>query len=40
MFEAEFDVPREYPYYCDVHFAMGMFGSVLVVPETFADGFE
>ena len=30
----------EFPYFCDVHFEMGMAGSILVVPETFLDGFE
>ncbi len=30
----------EFPYYCDFHFSQGMLGSVLVVPEWFASGFE
>jgi plastocyanin len=30
----------EYPYFCDFHYMMGMTGSILVVPELFADGFE
>ena len=30
----------EFPYFCDAHFQMGMAGSILVVPETFLDGFE
>ncbi len=30
----------EFPYYCDFHFVQGMQGSILVVPELFADGFE
>lgn len=30
----------EFPYYCDFHFSQGMLGSVQVVPEWFADGFE
>ncbi len=35
-----FPAPGEYPYYCDFHFAQGMLGSVQVVPEWFANGFE
>jgi plastocyanin len=35
-----FDQEGEYPYYCDFHFAQGMLGSVRVVPEWFANGFE
>lgn len=30
----------EYPYFCDFHFTQGMLGSVRVVPEWFANGFE
>lgn len=30
----------EYPYFCDFHFSQGMLGSVQVVPEWFANGFE
>ena len=30
----------EFPYFCDAHFRMGMAGSILVVPDTFLDGFE
>lgn len=30
----------EFPYFCDFHFAAGMMGSIRVVPELFADGFE
>lgn len=30
----------EFPFFCDVHYQMGMQGSILVVPELFADGFE
>ncbi len=30
----------EFSYYCDFHFSQGMQGSILVVPELFADGFE
>ena len=30
----------EFPFFCDFHFNMGMMGSVRVVPELFADGFE
>lgn len=35
-----FPAEGEYPYYCDFHFSQGMAGSVRVVPEWFADGFE
>ena len=30
----------EFPYFCDVHFDQGMSGSIRVVPELFADGFD
>jgi len=30
----------EFPYFCDVHFANGMSGSIRVVPQLFADGFD
>lgn len=30
----------EWPFFCDFHYAQGMLGSILVVPELFADGFE
>lgn len=30
----------EFPYFCDVHFGNGMTGSVRVVPQLFADGFD
>ncbi len=30
----------EFPYFCDFHLANGMFGSLLVVPQLFADDFE
>lgn len=30
----------EFPYFCDVHFAQGMTGSIRVVPQLFADGFD
>ncbi|MCB1578152.1 MAG: hypothetical protein KDI81_12695, partial [Xanthomonadales bacterium] len=30
----------EFPYFCDVHFAQGMTGSIQVVPQLFADGFD
>lgn len=30
----------EFPYFCDFHFNQGMMGSIRVVPELFADGFE
>jgi plastocyanin len=40
QYEVLIEVPAEYPYYCDFHWQDGMFGSLLVVPETFSDGFE
>lgn len=30
----------EWPFFCDIHFNQGMSGSIQVVPELFADGFE
>lgn len=30
----------EFPFFCDVHYNQGMAGSIRVVPELFADGFE
>jgi plastocyanin len=30
----------EFPYFCDFHFDQGMMGSIRVVPELFADGFD
>lgn len=30
----------EFPYFCDFHFAGGMKGSIVVVPQLFADGFD
>ena len=30
----------EFPYFCDVHFGSGMIGSIRVVPQLFADGFD
>ena len=30
----------EFPYFCDVHFAQGMTGSIQVVPQLCADGFD
>lgn len=30
----------EYPYFCDFHYNSGMLGSIRVVPQLFADGFE
>lgn len=30
----------EFPYFCDVHFGGGMLGSIRVVPELFANGFD
>jgi len=32
--------PGEFPYFCDFHLGNGMFGSLMVVPQLFADGFE
>ncbi|MEO5559003.1 MAG: hypothetical protein ABIO49_04470 [Dokdonella sp.] len=30
----------EFPFFCDVHFAFGMMGSIRVIPQLFADGFD
>jgi plastocyanin len=30
----------QWPFFCDFHYDQGMLGSILVVPELFADGFE
>lgn len=30
----------EFPYFCDIHFSIGMLGSIRVVPELFVDGFD
>ena len=30
----------EFPFFCDVHFGGGMMGSVRVVPQLFASGFD
>lgn len=30
----------EWPFFCDIHFDQGMLGSIRVVPELFADGFD
>ncbi len=30
----------EFPYFCDVHFGSGMMGSIRVVPQLFASGFD
>jgi plastocyanin len=30
----------EFPYFCDFHFGSGMMGSIRVVPQLFADGFD
>ncbi len=30
----------EFPFFCDVHYDQGMAGSIRVVPELFANGFE
>ena len=30
----------EFPFFCDFHFSMNMMGSVRVVPELFANGFD
>lgn len=32
--------PGEYPYFCDFHYNSGMLGSLRVVPQLFASGFE
>ncbi len=33
-------VPGEFPFFCDFHYAQGMLGSLRVVPQLFADGFD
>jgi plastocyanin len=41
--EAERVLPEagEFPYFCDFHYASGMQGSILVLPQVvFADGFD
>lgn len=30
----------EFPFFCDFHFAAGMMGSIRVIPQLFADGFD
>jgi plastocyanin len=30
----------EFPFFCDMHYAQGMAGSIRVVPELFEDGFD
>ncbi len=30
----------EFPYFCDFHFGAGMMGSIRVIPQLFADGFD
>ncbi|MGB0133425.1 hypothetical protein [Dokdonella sp.] len=30
----------EFPFFCDFHFTSGMMGSIRVVPELFAEGFD
>jgi plastocyanin len=30
----------EFPFFCDVHYDQGMAGSIRVVPELFANGFD
>ena len=30
----------EFPFFCDFHHAQGMLGSLRVVPQLFADGFD
>ena len=30
----------EFPFFCDVHYAQGLAGSIRVVPELFKDGFD
>lgn len=30
----------EFPFFCDFHFSSGMMGSIRVVPELFANGFD
>ena len=33
-------VAGEFPFFCDFHYAQGMLGSLRVVPQLFADGFD
>lgn len=33
-------VSGEFPFFCDMHFDQGMAGSIRVVPQLFADGFD
>lgn len=30
----------EFPFFCDFHYAAGMMGSIRVIPQLFADGFD
>lgn len=30
----------EFPFFCDFHFGDGMMGSIRVIPQLFADGFD
>ncbi|MEO7433008.1 MAG: plastocyanin/azurin family copper-binding protein [Dokdonella sp.] len=30
----------EFPFFCDVHYSQGMAGSIRVVPQLFANGFD
>ena len=30
----------EFPFFCDFHYGQGMLGSLRVVPQLFADGFD
>lgn len=30
----------EFPFFCDFHFAASMMGSIRVIPQLFADGFD
>ena len=30
----------EFPYFCDFHFDSGMMGSIRVIPQLFANGFD
>lgn len=38
--QATLTASGEFPYFCDVHFMSGMMGSIRVVPELFANGFD
>jgi plastocyanin len=33
-------VAGEFPFFCDFHYAQGLLGSLRVVPQLFADGFD